>query len=350
MVDWDGGFQNYFQFATSDLGAVWEDSGGTHLSYSRGSLNPAYRVSVTTLLHGATELVIADNNAKGECSFLKDAASSSGHGALLTLDNGTRYDVWLGTSSATGSSYDFTLVTSQLGTSPYIQRMAVGSSFLTLEQATASGAVYSSAFRLSDKKIVPSTEPMDIGSERPLPVPGGYVALVAQSPYYLAFMPIEGGYRPLVRALPGNQVTWVGVDVSDQSRLVWQETNLTTDQIILYTSPFANTEAGIVRKAVAVLPSSIGGVVNAGIFVNSGGQSSVSTPKMTRMVRLSDGLGWDVPAEPDTPMVEPLWVNADSVWVFISRVLPGQPGYPDRGGLIRVGRSTLGAPSIPSGI
>lgn len=36
-------------------------------------------------------------------------------------------------------------------------------------------------------------------------------------------------------------MTWVGVDVSDQSRLVWQETNITTDRVTLYTSPFANT-------------------------------------------------------------------------------------------------------------
>jgi hypothetical protein len=269
---------------------------------------------------------------------------------MLVGQEQSSFQTWVGVSKSGTSNYEFTLLTPQLGNTPLVQRMAAGTDLLTLEQTSAGGSIFASAFRLSDKQVVPSTQPSDIGSERPLPVPGGYVALVAQSPYYLAFMPIEGGYRPLVRALPGNQVTWVGVDVSDQSRLVWQETNLTTDQIILYTSPFANTEAGIVRKAVAVLPTSIGGVVNAGIFVNSGGQSSVATPKMTRMVRLSDGLGWDVPAEPDTPMVEPLWVNADSVWVFISRVLPGQPGYPDRGGLIRVGRSTLGAPSIPSGI
>lgn len=342
VVDWDGGDQNFFQFATSTFGAVYEDVSGVHLVYQRGSLRPAYRLAVSTLLHGPVERVYYDANTATGCAISKFASSPLGD-ALLISQARAQFDTWAGVSSATDrGKYEFTLLTDMLGGRPYLQRMARGDGFLTLEQS-GGAAIYATSFRLSDKTIVPSTGP-GLTSERPIQVPGGYFAITTEAPFALGFMPIEGGYRTLVRPLAGSQVMWVDIDRTDSNRLVWTEVNDTTEQVILYTSPFATTEAGIVRRAVAVLPTANGGVANAGIFATPG------TPSSVRLVRLSDGVGWDVPAEADTPMNEPLWVNTDSVWVFISRVLPGKPGYPDRGGLIRVGRSTLGAATIPSGL
>jgi hypothetical protein len=342
VVDWDGGDQSFFQFATSTFGAVYEDVAGVHLVYQRRSLRPAYGLAVSTLLHGPVERVYYDANASKQCSLSKYSSSPSGDALLITRDS-SDFDTWAGVSSATDrGKYEFTLLTDMLGGRPYLQRMARGDGFLTLEQS-GGAAIYATSFRLSDKKIVPSTGP-GLTSERPIQVPGGYFAITTDSPFALGFMPMEGGYRTVVRPLAGSQVMWVDIDRTDANRIVWTEVNDTTEKVILYTSPFATTEAGIVRRAVAVLPTANGGVANAGIFATS------ATPSSVRLVRLSDGLGWDVPGEADTPMNEPLWVNTDSVWVFISRVLPGQPGYPDRGGLIRVGRSTLGAATIPSGL
>lgn len=85
-------------------------------------------------------------------------------------------------------------------------------------------------------------------------------------------------------------------------------------------------------------------VVNASIVVLSQDNGSV------RAVRLSDGLGWNVPGEAGLPMLDGLWVNSELVWARVSPIPVGSPGFPTSGGVIRVKRSTLGPPTIPNGL
>ena len=99
----------------------------------------------------------------------------------------------------------------------------------------------------------------------------------------------------------------------------------------LTTSP-----SGLVRRPVAKLANFQGlAVVNAGTLITELG------PEALRMIRLSDGLGWNVAQEPGRPMLDGLWVNSSYVWAYVANRLPGQPGYPVRGGAVRVERASL---------
>jgi hypothetical protein len=212
---------------------------------------------------------------------------------------------------------------------------------MAIEQ-TGGLPIYASGFRFSDKTLFTSTPQNNLESGTPVPVPGGYFAVVVgSSPYTGAFMPIEGGYRTVIRPLPGADVQYIWVDRKNANALVWVEKSGNGD-VLLYTSPFTTTEAGLQRRAVARLPLNVAGEVNAGIFTQYVSETAV------RLVRLSDGKAWDIEGESD-PLIAPIWVNDDFVWVVISGVPKGAPGYPVTGGVVKLPRPTS-APTIPSGL
>ena len=108
--------------------------------------------------------------------------------------------------------------------------------------------------------------------------------------------------------------------------------------------PLTTTEAGLQRRAVAKLGKLSRGIVNKGVFVLR------ESATQARAIRTSDGLGWAIAGEPEIPMMDAAWVNEDAIWLFTSYIQPNEPGYPQRGGMIELGRSALGSPTIPSGL
>lgn len=330
-----------FTFAPYPVLPVFEDANGVHISYFRAfRKDPPYRVSVLQRLDGDAELAIYGDSSERYCGVAQLSASPDGVGLVVAQALGTIESFIAEAPLSDPGNFTVTRITPKLGTSPLIQGMARGNGFVGLEQTSVGLSIYASAYRFGDQTVVPSTAPVD--SERPKPSTGGYFALVAGSPSYAAFMPIEGGYRPVVRPLPGNRVVHLGVDHASAEALVWIEEG--NSGATLFTSPFATTEAALQRRAVAKLPTSKSGVVNAGVFVAPNDYASI------RMVRLSDGLGWDVAAEPGLPMMGGTWVNADYVWARISMNQPGAPGFPVEGGILRVKRAPLGAPTVPTGL
>jgi hypothetical protein len=342
-VDWSP-YLDMGVFRLAPIRSAFEDASGVHLTYERWSVERREAAAVVRLLHGDAEFVVAGNYQK--CYPAKVHASEDGVAAVIGRDNGRDaspvYDTWATWGTALPNpSLETHYLTDLLGGRILIQGIWRGDGFLAFEQ-TGGSSIFASGFRFSDKTLFTSTPQNNLESGTPVPVPGGYFAVVVgSSPYTGAFMPIEGGYRTVIRPMPGADVQYIWVDRKNANALVWVEKSGNGD-VLLYTAPFTTTEAGLQRRAVARLPRNVAGEVNAGVFTQYISETTV------RVVRLSDGKAWDIAGESD-PLIAPIWVNDDFVWVVISGVPKGAPGYPINGGLVKLPRPTS-APTIPSGL
>ena len=345
LADW--GVDNQWRFRPSFLEGVFEDAAGVHLTYRR-YLAPDTGANqvVTQLLDGEAE---ATWFSGPNCSLIVDR---SRHGfAVVVVDvvgSGTpekTVQQFLGWSTSLAPlrfEYVQESLTPRLNIS---QGVARGADFLTLESTNFGGPIVASAFRFSDRQFARSTPANDLDAERPLPATGGYVSIIPSDPPSLAFMPLEGGYRTLVRPAPAYFVNDLRLDRANGDALVWTEAEFADDyRRILWTSPFANTEAAVVRRRIARFDVDYY-VANAGVAVGI-----LRETRNARIVRLSDGMGWDVQSEPGLGFLWPIWVNDDSVWMVISKPDPRTPNLPRFSGALRIRRSTLGPATVPNGL
>lgn len=346
IVDWDGGYSNNRQFDVA-YDSVYEDALGVHITHRRRSGIPVSTLGVTHLLHGAAETVAYSyDSGVGSCSLSKMTADSEGSAFTIGIQTASRYETWAAWSGPTDrSTTESLMITDQLGGSNLVQRMGRAHGMLALEQTSAGLDIFASAFRLSDKTLVPTGAPPKATSEHPVPVPGGYFYLDTSSSFAIGYASTSEvvPFTTVARPEAGRDITWFGVDRAAGNQLVWIEQDTVSSTI--YASPFTTSAAGLVRRPVAKLANFQGlAVVNAGTLITELG------PEALRMIRLSDGLGWNVAQEPGRPMLDGLWVNSSYVWAYVANRLPGQPGYPVRGGAVRIERASLGAPTIPSGL
>ncbi len=114
----------------------------------------------------------------------------------------------------------------------------------------------------------------------------------------------------------------------------------------LWTAPFATSEAALVRRKVGKLEDSTfsggaRGVANKGVFLSMRARNEAT------ITRLSDGAQWKVVGEPGERFTAPVWVDDDEA---ILQIAPDPNGVRDDDtyGVIRIKRSTLGAPTLPS--
>ncbi len=338
--DWS--FSYTFAFRPFPTTPFFEDANGVHIAYLRGiRAEPERSFAVVQKLHGDAELAIyTDSGGNGTI------AEASGHADGVYVLIGKKlalYETFIGKASpGDASAFPVDRATLLLGRNNLIQGSAAGRGFLALEQTSLGLGIFTSAYQAPDASLAQVTPNDSLQTERPVTVTGGYLALVATEPYYVAFMPLAGGYRPLVQPLPGNRIVWVGVDRANQDAIYWVEKGASRT---LWGSSFADVSAGIVRRQIAVVPeSSYRPVVNGGIAVFARDNDSL------RAVRTSDGLGWNVTGEAGTPMLYGLWANDDSIWAGVSNIPFGSPGFPTLGGMLRVPCATLGPPTVPSGL
>ncbi len=277
--------------------AVYGDASGVHLSYKRkfsGDADVAF--AVTQRLDGPGEFVVwMDLTA---CSFLHHADV---HGTAFTVldSNGTeegpgdRFDNYLGWSN--GSS-PLALQVKRVvpptelgfGARPLVQRVVRSENALHMEATAGGGGISVVTHRLSDQGFARTGT--SVGTELPRPVATGAFALVAQSPYHIGFLPLAGGYRRLVSPSSGFDITWITLDRALGNALVWYETKDGLEgrgNYSIWTSPYSDTEAGIITRQVARLPVPAK-VPN--LVVNKGAAVVVLDHDKARLVRLSDGL------------------------------------------------------------
>ena len=176
-------------------------------------------------------------------------------------------------------------------------------------------------------------------SEQPVRLGEGFIALMATSPPVIAYVPPAGGYQPLRRAAPGHQFFTL-TDDHDTSAIVWAEDD-GNQNMTIWTSPAATTEAAMQPRQVAKLRFVSKIVARNGVIAIRPNEG------LARLIRLSDGMGWDLPTDDGLEFANPLWLNEEAVWFLASRRYNG--GFPFNSG-IRYARNALGPPTVPSGL
>lgn len=195
--------------------------------------------------------------------------------------------------------------------------------------------------------------PNDVPTYGPNPIPGGAVVDDERTPFSIAIMSQAGTIERLVTPTGPQVMTYWKLDRStDPPSLVWVESDydgVSYANATLWTAPLVAKEADLVRRKVAKLNDSVGsgggwGVANAGVYF------SRFTQRTALLTRLSDGMGWLIEAEPNEAFLSPVWVDDENV-VVTTAIYNAQIdaiGHPS--GLLRIARSSLGAPTVASGL
>ncbi len=343
-ADW--GPPSHFLFFPNRIRAAFEDAKGVHIAFARLVSGLPYHVTVVQELHGAAELVAFGTLGPLSCYPSKVSISKQGFGLVITQSVNSLLETYA-TWGALGDTAPARAVrvTDQIGgPSTGVQAMTRGDGFLTFEQARGT-AINATAFRLSTNTVIPAVPDLSIDSGRPIATSGGYFARVSGDPRTIVFVPLDGPVRTVIRPLPGNHIYTFDLDRENGDALAWSEGGGSSESpAVLYTAPFATSEAALVRRAVARVPNAFSLLYNRGMVAIQG------TYAHMRLVRVADGMGWDVPTEANIAMMNPLWVNDEYVWTYISGIPQGMPGFPVLGGAIRIRRDTLGPPTIPPGL
>lgn len=185
----------------------------------------------------------------------------------------------------------------------------------------------------------------------PIPCRDGALVLDLRAPRSIGLAGQDGSYKVLIRpsAAPF-EVTWVALDRA-VDQIVWVESSgdpATGTTSIIWASSYASDPAAIQPRKIAKLNDAanragVGGVANAGMMINTSGDTSAL------LTRLSDGMGWQIAAEPGEGFVYPVWVDDNEVW--LSTGLTSGPNYRAyQSGILRVRRDSLGAATVPPGL
>ncbi len=233
-------------------------------------------------------------------------ASANGIGYFAfsqTVNNTEQIDFWAGWSALATPLAVSTRPISPLGT-------GVGKTTVSGSLSFGPNALHMEAAGLSLTRVFTlntttkalsyaSSNPPVMGTELPRWTPTGVMVLGDQAPYSLRFMPVGGGNTVVAAPSAGYNVTFAGLDRARGNALVWLETQegaADRKNLTVYTSPYAENAAGLTRRQVAKLPdpNAAQGTFFDGFVVNAGMLLTVTSSSNLRLVRLSDGMGWNI--------------------------------------------------------
>lgn len=157
-----------------------------------------------------------------------------------------------------------------------------------------------------------------------------------------------GVVRRLLNATPGRQIAFHGVDASNDDALVWVDGTVegeTLKDLRMWTAPFPAPPTMAQPREVAQL-AQIGTTfsVNAGVALVMGNDDHV------KLVRLSDGKAWAIPANPEFTYINPLWVDEHHVWLFATTAVTSPTPVWHGNALVRYARAALGEPTLGNGL
>lgn len=186
-------------------------------------------------------------------------------------------------------------------------------------------------------------------AEYPLPLHGGAIALDLETPYGIFFVADDGTYSVLRTVAAPYVPSMIAVDRSGglgAETIVWVESLSVAagyDGSILWTTPYATTEASSKPRRVAALGDDLhsGG---ASLISNAGMVLAIRSNTTATLVRLADGVGWIVASEPGTGFGRALWVDDSEVWLSTYDATSGPPG--EESGIVRIRRDSLGPPTL----
>ncbi|RYG15108.1 hypothetical protein EON82_26645 [bacterium] len=182
----------------------------------------------------------------------------------------------------------------------------------------------------------------------PWPVPGGAFVTGGAGMATLFFLPDTGQARILWTAEEGRVLRGHALDKSAANEVVWVDCDDTTPKCSdykLWASPAAKAQAEMIPRLVAKTPD----VSYLWLAANKGLAIVTTTADEARLVRLSDGRGWDIPRDPAFRYTQPIWVDDEFIWLVASTNTKFPFNAPDS--LVRIARSTLPPePPVPSGL
>jgi hypothetical protein len=288
------------------------------------------------------------------------SASPNGIGSFAvssTPGNSEQIDFWAGWSSLATplaiSTRSISPLETGVGNTTVPGSLSFGPNALHME---AAGISLTRVFTLNTTTKAlsyASTNSPVMGTELPRWTPTGVMVLGDQAPYSLRFMPVGGGNTVVATPSAGYDVTFAGLDRARGNSLVWLETQegaVDRKNLTVYTSPYAENAAGLVRRQVAKLPdpNAATGTFFDGFVVNAGMLLTVTSSSNLRLMRLSDGMGWNIGLRgPATGYTEALYVDDDNLYVGMDTV---SGAARNQNGILQIPRASLGEPTIPSGL
>lgn len=172
-------------------------------------------------------------------------------------------------------------------------------------------------------------------------VPDGVIG-VSSSPYGVRLVGRDASTTMLHVPVSDYVTTAVSFDAS-LNRVVWLEAvagkNGWGDGKV-FTAPYQTTTLSptLLTKVPSDYDYFRGFVVNDGYVLLSRQNAAA------RVVRMSDGMGWDINAAQGRATVAPLWVDDDHVWFFVG---DSKLSNPQATAIWRQSRSSWGPPTIP---
>ncbi len=160
------------------------------------------------------------------------------------------------------------------------------------------------------------------------------------------FMDPNGSARRVVKPQPGHYVISFGVDHASNDSIVWMEAKdgdgLDLIDFSLWMSAYATSESQLQRRKVAAFAD---GTIYGQFVVNHGLVLLLARGNEGRLLKLADGRSWGIRSDTERVLGLPVWVDEQCSW-FVTSKSEGSSSD----GLIRIDRSTLGEPTIPSGL
>lgn len=188
--------------------------------------------------------------------------------------------------------------------------------------------------------------------ELPFIVRKGAIAGWSGSPQGIAFVDDYGKVAKIHELTPPRELRALQVDPSSDA-VVWVDGEYSLNDagapwlsgFVLWTAPFATTAADFKPRRVTRFDSDAYRMLRGTVIAHRGyALLSISDLEM-RLVRLSDGQGWTLSADPDDRWVWPAYVDDEEVRIVIDNRLPG--GSPQMKTFVRLKIASLGPPNVP---
>ena len=189
-----------------------------------------------------------------------------------------------------------------------------------------------------------------INSEAPRAVGGMAVVKYFDPPYGLRLVKPDATWVQIQTPQAMRITNEFAVDRANGDQLVWVESEFGNPykNSVLWTSPFATSAVALQPRAVAAVSDAIGYgatemVANVGVALYRVSDTTA------RVVRLSDGWGWDFTVEAGDAFMRPLWVDDNEIWVAIA---DASKPYDKRDmfGVLRLSRTLAGPATVPPGL
>jgi hypothetical protein len=171
-------------------------------------------------------------------------------------------------------------------------------------------------------------------------------------PLRVGYMAPDGTHSPLFQSSAQHYLTGLTLDRGvDPPQIVWTEARnegglfASTE---LWTSPFAMTAAGIAKRLVAKDDFGPGfGFVY--LSADRGRALFRNGTHSARLVRLADGMGWSLTADPGEAFTEIAGLADDDAWLFVTQEDPKVQNLPRETAILRARFDDLGPPTVPRG-